>query len=128
MKSRLGTQLAIQVISLLLASAPLASIAIAQSTGGGGKGSTGGGGKGPSGASQGDQSATAQSPSQSPSPSGRIESTMLSYEASEQIAAYIAHRVEGYRIFIYDSQTFATLQTYDAYAATVSAFEMSFRM
>jgi hypothetical protein len=53
---------------------------------------------------------------------------MLAYEASDKIAAHIAAQVKGHKLYIYDSQTFASVQTYEAYVATVNAFEMGFRL
>jgi hypothetical protein len=51
---------------------------------------------------------------------------MLAYEASDRIAKHIADEVKGHTLYIYDSQTFAGIQSYEAYAVTISAFEMSF--
>lgn len=128
MKSKQVERLFLQLASLLL-SVSMTCFATPQS-GNSGKGGTGGGGNsGSGGGGQGGQTATSQqSASPSSSSSGRIEATMLAYEASDKIATYLADQVKAYRLFIYDNQTFASLQTYDAYAATVSAFEMSFRL
>jgi uncharacterized membrane protein YgcG len=51
---------------------------------------------------------------------------MLAYEASDKIAAHIADQVKGHTLYIYDTQTFASLQAYEASQVTVSAFEVSF--
>jgi len=92
--------------------------------GGGGNSPSGGGG----GGGQGGQAGSPQGggASNTASPSSRIEASMLAYEASDRIAAHIADQVRGHKIYIYDSQTFAGIQSYEAYVATVSAFEMSF--
>jgi hypothetical protein len=92
--------------------------------GGGGNSTTAGGGggqTGPSGSAPGGNSSAA-------TPSSRIEASMLAYEASDRIAAHIADQVRGHKIYIYDSQTFTSIQAYEAYATTVSAFEMSFEL
>ncbi len=85
-------------------------------------GDSGSGGAGKSSGSQGSGASSAASPS------NRIEAGMLVYEASDKIAAHIAARVKDHTLYIYDSQSFASLQAYEAYSATVSAFEISFKL
>jgi hypothetical protein len=53
---------------------------------------------------------------------------MLAYEASDKIAAHIADQVKGHTLYIYDSQTFANILAYETYSATVSSFEVNFRL
>jgi len=99
-------------------------------SGGGDKSSTGGDSAGGSGGSgKGSPAGGGQQPSSTDSgSSGRIEATMLAYESSDKIAEHIAAQVQGFRLFVYDSQSFANMQAYETYAVTVSEFEMSFRM
>jgi len=96
------------------------------SGGGGSKSSSAGGGgnSGGSGGGQGGASGGQTGGSSNAAPSGRIEASMLAYQASDRIAKHIATQVQGHKLYIYDSQTFASLQAYEAYDATVSAFEM----
>lgn len=97
--------------------------------GSGSGGSSGGNTGGTTGGSQGGQASSGQQgSSSSSSSSNRIEATMLAYEAMDQIAARIGTQVQGHILYIYDSQTFASLQTYEAYAATVGTFETNFRL
>ena len=77
-------------------------------------------------------------------PSGRIEVDMLAYESSNRAASEIARQVKVFlatqpscmggekdaskcTIVIYDASSFSSLQTYDAFAAMVSALEAAFK-
>lgn len=85
---------------------------------------SGGGNSSPNAA--GDGSGTQAGTSSGSGQSGRIEATMLAYEASDKIATHIAERVKGHALYVYDGPTFAAMQEYDAYDATVGIFETSF--
>jgi hypothetical protein len=100
----------------------------AQKGSGTGTGSTSTG-AGNSAGGGGSQGAGAQGVSSSgATPASRIEATMLAYEASDKISAHISDQIKGHTIYVYDSQTFASIQSYEAYSVTVGAFEMSFRL
>ena len=103
------------------------SALLGQSKGSGGgssqAGGTGGGNQGGGSGGGGTPSANGQPSSSSTS---RIEASVMAYEASDKIAAHIAEQVKGMKLIIYDAQTFAALQSYDAYAVTVSTLEAAF--
>lgn len=102
------------------------SAVLGQSKGSGGgsqAGGAGGGNQGGGSGGGGTPSANSQQSSSSPS---RIEASVMAYEASDKIAAHIAGQVKGMKLIIYDAQTFAALQSYDAYAVTVSTLEAAF--
>lgn len=90
-----------------------------------GNASNNGGGQG----NQGGQTGTGQGGSNSAA-GNRIEAAMLAYDASNEIAKKIAETIKpflgSHDLFIYDSQSFSSLQTYDAYAAAVSTLEADF--
>jgi len=58
----------------------------------------------------------------------RIESQMIAYEASDQIAAQIASHMSATKVLVYDSQTFTSLQAYEAYTSIVSTLESAMKM
>jgi hypothetical protein len=126
MKTRHRTRFTGQLGILVLLGSWVCSASAQSSQGGGGGAGGGGGGANGSGGSQ--AAGAQQEGSPSSAPSGRIEATMLAYDASEKIAEHIKGLVGGHRLYIYDSQTFASIQTYDSYAATVGTFETSFRL
>jgi hypothetical protein len=99
------------------------------SQGSGGSGSGGGNGAGGSGGGSGGGGGTPSANGQQDSPSAtRIEASIIAYEASNTIAAHIGGQVQNTKVLIYDSQTFASLQAYESYAASVSALEIAFKV
>ena len=101
------------------------NVALAQSDGSGKGSSKDGGNSGGSGGSQ--KGGQDGSTSQSNSSSTRVEADMLAYEASDTIASHIASNVCGHRLVIYDAQTFASLQAYDANSAALKLFTEVFK-
>jgi hypothetical protein len=97
-----------------------------QSKGSGGSSQAGGTGGGNQGGGSGGGGTPSANGQQSSSSTSRIEATVMAYEASDKIAAHIADQVKGMKLIIYDTQTFAALQSYDAYAVTVSSLEAAF--
>lgn len=102
------------------------SAVLGQSKGSGGGSQTGGAGGGNQGGGSGGGGTPSANGQQSSSSTSRIEASVMAYEASDKIAAHIADQVKGTKLIIYDAQTFAALQSYDAYAVTVSTLEAAF--
>jgi len=100
----------------------------AQSKGSGGGSSGGGTASGGNGSSQKGQGGQDSSGSQtnSTSSSTRVEADMVAYQASDTIAAHIASNVCGHKLVIYDAQTFASVQTYEAYSGALKLFADEF--
>jgi hypothetical protein len=97
-----------------------------QSKGSGGGSQAGGAGGGNQGGGSGGGGTPSANGQQSSSSTSRIEASVMAYEASDKIAAHIADQVKGMKLIIYDAQSFAALQSYDAYAVTVSTLEAAF--
>jgi hypothetical protein len=116
------------VLAITLATFPLYSQKGKSSGGGNGSSPDSSGNGNGAGNSSGGNQPGQQSASSSPGTSGRIEAAMLAYEESNRIATFIASQVSGRKLFVYDAQSFANLQAYDAYSATLSAFEMAFNL
>lgn len=112
------------ILALLLGSNP----SFGQKGSGSASSSASAGGSSGAGGQAGQSAAGQGGGSGASGPSSRVEASMLAYEASDKIAARIADQVKGHTLYIYDGPTFASVQAYEAYAATVSTFEMSFRL
>jgi len=114
------------LLALMITLALISYACFAQSKGSGSGGSSGGGGQG----NQGGQSAPSTSGQGGSNSAGanRIEATMLAYDASNEIAKAIKPFVNDHNLFVYDSQAFGSLQTYDAYVAAVSTLEADFNL
>lgn len=114
----------VSLLTLMLAFLLTPCVALSQSKGSSTTSSSstsGGGGNGGGGSpsSNGQQNAPSAT---------RIEASIIAYEASDKIAAHIANQLQNKKVIVYDIQTFAALQAYEAYSATVSTLEIAFQV
>src|ERR1700722_7814161 len=60
-------------------------------------------------------------------PPSYIEVDMLAYAAADYIAAKISRDIAGTKVVVFDQPTFAVLETYEAFSAAVTVFDVAYR-